>query len=358
MKLKNQFIKFILFCFTSKKKRRVASPKRFLIVSTTGLGDTLWATPSLKALKQSYPYGEISVLTSPLGGQVLENNPHVDFLYILKKPLFFSLLRHLLPLKRRHFDAILIFHTSQRLLLPFCALLNAPQIVGTKGLNKDLDFILTHPLEKKREHEIERRLEIIRQVGAISQDSLLELFPVLEDEKQLACFLQKHGITKQPLIGLHPGAQKTFKQWPASHFIQLGLKLIEKLGCKIIVTGDAKERALVSYIASHIPGSIPMAGDLSLSALALLQKQMALFITNDTGPMHMALSIKTPTLALFGPTDHELCGPHLAKNGVVIQKKKTCNPCLMKKCEEPFCLFQIGINEVYEKALNLVQFNF
>jgi ADP-heptose:LPS heptosyltransferase len=395
--MKNFLIKLLLSC-RSKKKERHSSTKKFLIVSTTGLGDTLWATPSIKALRETYPHSEIHVLTSGLGAQVLQNNPHIDQLFVISDPLFFSLFCLFFVLKKKNFDAIFIFHSSQRLIFPFCALLGAPKIVGTKGLNKDLDFILTHPLEKKEQHEIERRLEMVAQVnakakeqtleqdaraqsrsfkgelaelydnGARSSDPLteenllcsnrgvLQFFPGQEEEKKIERFLSSHKIEPFTLlIGLHPGAQNLFKQWNPMRFVELGLKLKEKWDCKIIISGNQEEALLVAEIASKIPDSIPVAGELSLSAFAALQKKMALFITNDTGPMHLAFAMNTPTIALFGPTDHRLCGPHKADKAVVIQKKKTCTPCLMKKCEEPFCLLQIGVNEVYEKALELIK---
>lgn len=354
--MKNFFVKLLLFFAASKRKKgKSPFPNKFLVVSTTALGDTLWGTPALKALKHTYPHSSLCVLTSELGEQVLRHNPHIDELFVIKHALFFSLLRHFYSLKKRNFDAILIFHSSQRLILPFCALLGCPQIVATAGLNKDLDFILTSALENKAQHEIERRLDIVKEVGAVVQERELEFFFTGEDEKTTERFLERHGISPSTiLIGIHPGAQKMFKQWSADNFIQLGNTLKEELGCKIIITGSQEEAFLVLQIASKISEAIPMAGELSLPAFAVLQKRMALFVTGDTGPMHMAFAMKTPTIALFGPTNPDLCGPHHAKNSIVIQKKKTCSPCLMKKCEDPFCLLQIGVKEVCEKALKLV----
>ncbi|HSX03972.1 MAG TPA: glycosyltransferase family 9 protein [Rhabdochlamydiaceae bacterium] len=357
--MKNLLIKLLLFFKPRPKKgcpkKSCLVPQKFLIVSTTGLGDTLWATPSIRALRETYPHSDISVLTSELGEQVLKNNPHIDELLVIGNPLFFSLACFFFILKKKKFDAIFLFHSSQRLVFPLCALLGAPKIIGTLGLNKDLDCILTHPLENKPQHEIERRLEMVRQVNALSKGQNLEFFTTQEDEKKIERFLESHQIKPSTLlIGLHPGAQNLFKQWHPSRFIQLGLKLKEKWPCKIFVTGSREEAALVAEIASNIPEAIPVAGELSLAAFATLQKKMALFVTNDTGPMHMAFAMKTPTIALFGPTDHELCGPNKATAALTIQKKKTCMPCLRKKCEEPFCLLQIGVNEVYERACELL----
>src|SRR5262245_11713716 len=153
--MKNLLIRLILF-FWPKAKESGLPPQKFLIVSTTALGDTLWATPAIRALRETYPHATIDLLTSPLGHQVLKNNPHIDALFTIGDPLFLSLFRLFFLLKKKHYDAILIFHSSQRLILPFCALLGAPKIIGTKGLNKGLDFILTHLLDNRPKHEIER----------------------------------------------------------------------------------------------------------------------------------------------------------------------------------------------------------
>jgi ADP-heptose:LPS heptosyltransferase len=333
--MKNFFIKLLLL-FRPKTTPH-SNTNFFLIVSTTGLGDSLWATPAIRALRGAYPNAVMDVLTSPMGAQVLQSNPHINKIFIINSPICYSLLRLFLPLKKQKYDRIFLFHHSDRLILPFCAYLGAP-IVGTAGLNKGLDWVLTHRLENRFKHEIVRRMEITS---------------LHSEDQQLEFFTQQEVAETDRVVGLHPGAQNLFKQWPPESFILLGKKLQEKTGCAIAITGSAKEAALVSRIASAIPGARAY-HTLSLDTLAALQKKMALLITNDTGPMHLAFAMGVPTIALFGPTDPALCGPHQAKSVCVLQTKKTCDPCLMKQCAEPFCLLQIGVDEVYQKALDLL----
>jgi ADP-heptose:LPS heptosyltransferase len=155
-----------------------------------------------------------------------------------------------------------------------------------------------------------------------------------------------------PLIALHPGAKDRFKQWPPAHFIDLSNRLVRQLGCRIIVTGTPSEKSLVASIASQIEGAAA-ATDLPLLATAALIKRMQVMIANDTGPMHLAFALKVPTIGLFTPTDPNLCGPYFVKNALSIAKTPTCTPCLRKKCWEPFCLLQIGVQEVYDATLKL-----
>ncbi|MBS0629530.1 MAG: glycosyltransferase family 9 protein [Verrucomicrobia bacterium] len=357
--MKNKLIKAILWALTPKetRPRHDAIPSKFLIVSTTGLGDTLWGTPAIRSLRQSFPESTIAVLTSEIGYEVLQHNKHIDEFFVLNSSTIFSLLRLLPTLKKQQFDAILVFHTSQRAVLPFCALLEAPQIIGTAGINKDLDFLLTKPLKKTYQHEIARRLDIIKQVGAHVADYSLEMMLRKEDEQAAGRFLDTHGIPSHiPLVGLHPGAKNSFKQWPPECFIEVGRRLVQHLGCQILISGDRSEALLLLDIASKIPGAIPIAGELNLSTFTALLKKMSLFITNDTGPMHLAFAAKTPTVALFGPTDPNLCGPFHIQNAITLSVPKTCRPCLGKPCAEPFCLYQIGPDQVYDAALELSQY--
>jgi ADP-heptose:LPS heptosyltransferase len=348
MKFKNLLIRF--FIAFARPFIRTNTGNRFLIVSTTGLGDTLWGTPAIRALRQTYPDAYIGVLTSTIGKQVLQSSPHIDEIFVVKDPPLFSLLKLFPALIKRKIAKILIFHISQRPLLPFCTLLGAGRIIGTEKINKGLDFLLTDQLETKKIHEIERRLEVVQAAGAEVKSRLMEFFPSADDHQKAAALLPPGFV-----IGLHPGAKDKFKQWPPSHFIALGRQLKEKLGCQIVVTGTPAEKSLVNSITHSIEGAIGIYEGVSISTLAALLSKLSLYITNDTGPLHIACATTTPTIALFTPTDPVLCGPHFAPHVLVLQKKPTCFPCLKKKCQDPFCMLQISTDEVMGAALDLLK---
>lgn len=315
-------------------------------MSTTGLGDTLWATPALKALKNAYPDSQINLLTSPIGAQVLKNNPHIDQSFSIKNPILphlFSIRRFI---KKANPDTIFIFHASQRLILPLCAMSRASLIIGTHGINKNLDHLLTTALPKKYEHEVERRLAQTASMGAQSNDKKLEWHTSPKEKLKALAFLSNFDKSK-PLFILHPGAKDRFKQWPPSQFIELGKKLSAELGAQILISGNAAEKELCETIKNEIPGARSIAGNLSLRDFAAVLPFASCFITNDTGPMHIAFATNTPTVALFGPTDPNLCGPLPSCKAVVIAKKRTCRPCLRKKCQDPFCMRAIGVDEVF-----------
>ncbi|OGN55938.1 MAG: hypothetical protein A3D96_07000 [Chlamydiae bacterium RIFCSPHIGHO2_12_FULL_44_59] len=321
-----------------------ASTNRFLIVATTALGDTLWATAAIESIKKERPDCHLAVLTSPIGMEILRYNPYVNQLFIMKEPLskyFFSLRKKLF---QERFDTVLLFHASQRLALPLCSLIGAKKIIGTCGINKGLDDLLTHPLPNHFQHEITRRLALIQAVGIVPSVETLSIH-LLPHET-----LPPRG--KGPWIALHPGSKDAFKRWPKEHFIELGRRLKKTRDCEILITGSTQELALTKAVAAAIPGAHLDPPDRPLREFAALLSQMDLLISNDTGPVHLACALNRPVIALYASTDPALCGPHKAKLAHVIARRATCDPCLKRKCRLPFCLMQIGPEEVLQ-AVNL-----
>ncbi|MDN3508947.1 MAG: glycosyltransferase family 9 protein [Candidatus Neptunochlamydia sp.] len=338
--MKNALFKLLLALGPKKKFEREDEP-RILVVSTTGLGDSLWGTPAVKALRKKHPKAHIALLTSPIGNELFKNNPHLDEIFVVKDSALFSSLKLLPILRKRAFDTAYIFHLSQRPILPIVSLAGPSKIIGTVGINKGLDHLLTIPMEQAHLHEIERRLKI-----ADCQNDCPKMEIFLIEEENNASF--EHLAESPLLVGIHPGAKDRFKQWKPKYFIEVGQKLVQEKGATVLITGDASEAELAEEIAKHIPRAISFAGKLSVRSLAALIEKLDFFITNDTGPMHLSFAMETLTFALFSPTDPSLCGPHKINHGFVIQKPRSCNPCIQKKCVSPFCMEQIAPSMVYQ----------
>lgn len=352
MSFKNFFLNSLLAVhthFTSHLTTRNSVHERFLIVSTTGLGDTLWATPALRALRKHAPESYIAVLTSGIGKQILHHNPYIDEIFEVGDPALYSLCTNYAQLKKRAIDTALIFHTSQRPLLPFCKLIGAQEIIATEGLNKGFDHLLTNKLPNMRLHEIQRRLGIIQAIGVPDAGLQMDFFLSPAEEQRIEQLIASWNMPSfLPIVGLHPGAKDKYKQWHPEGFIALGRRLYESIGCQIVITGNSEEKNLVERIAAGIPHAIPLAGKLSLPESAAMIKKMAVMVTNDTGPMHIAFAMHTRAVVLFGPTDPSLCGPLGSTRTTVLARPRTCTPCLNKKCRQPFCMLQISVDEVYE----------
>lgn len=341
-----------------KKNPVGKSPPRFLIVSTTGIGDTLWGTPAIRALRKTFPQCYIGVLTNNMGFKLLEGNFDIDDFFIFQRGLkgHLALPGLLAKLREKYFDTAFIFHASDRIIWPLCYFTGANEIIGISGQNKDLDFVLTQAIRSQHlKHGIETRLEIVKLVGVNNIQGTILMHLSDKNRDHVRSFLRDNLIGEDSLlIGLHPGAQKPFKCWPAENFIAVGNILIKKFGGNVIVTGNADEKALALKIASKIAGAISVAGKFSLRETAALIEKMNIFITNDTGPMHIAFAFKTPTIALFSPTNPEYCGPYNVDSAIVISKPRLCSPCIGKKCEKPLCMEQITPEEVIAHAESLL----
>jgi ADP-heptose:LPS heptosyltransferase len=342
--MKNIFLKYLTL-FASSLIPKHKKNNRILLVSTTALGDTLWATPAIENIRNAHPKAYIACLTSSIGLQILKHNPHIDQFFHLKEPLshhFFSLWK---TLYKERFDTILIFHASQRLILPLCSLLGASQLIATAGINKGLDALLTHPLPNIEQHQITRRLKIGEAIGAPSHIQALSFH--LQPNELLP---PRPGLW----IAIHPGAKDSYKRWPTESFIALGKLLKEKLSCEILITGTREERSLMEEVAAQIPGAHLDEPNRSLRSFAALLKQMNLLITNDTGPFHLASALHTPVIGIYSSTDPARCGPHQAPFSKVISRRPSCDPCLKRKCRLPFCFLRIGPEEVAASAIELL----
>ena len=361
---KNGLIKIIVdllrFFGIPKKLTLSVPPSGVLVVNTTGVGDTLWATPSLRCLKNSLPDAYIGMLTNRAGAEVLKGNPDVSEIFVFQKGFkgFFSVPKLLGSLRSRRFDIVFIFHASDRLIWPLCHFTGAPEVVAFPGQSKGLDFFATRfYAAPEGVHRAEARLGMLRSMGIKGLPGPLAIFLADEEQEEMRLFRKELVKDSSMLVGLHPGAQKPFKCWSAQNFIETGKRLTQRTGCRCVITGGPGEERLADAIASGIDGAVSVAGKLGLRQTAALIAGMNLFITNDTGPMHIAFAFKTPTIALFSPTDPRLCGPWHTEKAEVIEKPKVCNPCMEKKCYNPVCMGQITVEEVLVRAELLLRNN-
>lgn len=340
------------------RKRKAEAAAHFLVVSTTGVGDTLWAVPALRALQKHYPKAPITLLLTPTSKALLEPLAFHTHLLEIKNRSLLALIKLFPRLREGHFSHALVFHSSQRAMLPMLHLAGIPSIIGTKGTSKGFDNYLTTGLQKQEEHEILRRLKLCAHVGALTSDTKLALHVGKDEETHIKERLSSLGHrTDKPLITLHLGAKDAYKQWPLSHFIDLGKRLIEAFEAQLCVTGSAHETDLAKAFVSQVPSTLNLCNQLSLTELTALIQVSDLLISNDTGPMHMGFALKTRTLAFFSPTNPALCGPlnlepHLYR---LCYETPTCTPCLGRRCPLPFCHMQTGVDRVMIQASELLK---
>ena len=184
-------------------------------------------------------------------------------------------------------------------------------------------------------------------IGAAASSETLSFFLRPEEKKPFSS-------RKELWIAIHPGSKDGFKRWPAHHFAAVGSQLKAALSCEIFITGTPSELALMKDVAAQIPGAHLMDPHLSLRSFAAELEQMDLLISNDTGPVHLACALRRPVLAIYSSTDPHLCGPYKALYATALYKRRTCEPCLKRRCRRPFCLLQISIQEAVLTAQKML----
>lgn len=354
-RIKNIFLIFLLKLvrlFQEKASYFDTNIPKILIVSTTALGDTLWATPVIKDIRKKYKDGYIACLCSSQSKAVLEKNRDLNKIFLTNRSFLLDFFPLFKALKKEKFQAILVLHCSQRWILPMCYLLNSSIFASTQGKNKGLDSLFSHLIPQVKPHEIDRRFEIAKSIAVEKTTS--EMYFYFEEDRQFIQSDINQNISR-PLIIFHPGAKDSYRCWDRNSYVELGQLLYSRFHCTIAITGNDKEKKLVFYLANNIPQAKPYAGNLDLTRLATLYKNADLIIAGDTGPLHLALTVRTKTIALFVPTDPQKFGPLDVFNNFVVKKSKTCNPCKNRNCKNPKCFLQITPEEVLDLCQKILR---
>ncbi len=326
--------------------------KNVLIVNTTAIGDTLLSTPAIRAVRKGFPDANISILASPAARLVIKNNPNVDEIiahpgkvdlsYFLRLPCL------LYRVRRRRFDLVVILHANDPDAAPLAYLSGARHRMG--WAESRLAFLHTIPVKTKGlpQHIIDTRLNNLKEIGIVSSDRRMELF-LSNDEKAWAKgFIKKAGFSDKTLIGVHPFGSKVNKWWPVENVIEFCKEAIKEFSCRVIIFGGKKEINYGDEISQAVKGVVNLAGKLTIRESASLINECRVFISTDSGPMHIALSLGVPTVALFGPDNPLITGP-LIKPYAVIQKNIPCVPCELKVCERNMeCMKEIRPGKVID----------
>ena len=338
--------------------------KRILIVRTDRIGDVLLSTPVVRAVKEFYPNSFVAVMVSPYAKEIIEGNPWADEVIIYDKDKkhrsVFASIRFARQLRRRKFDLAIILHPTNRVnLVTYFA--HIPERVG---YNKKMGFLLTKRIEDKKhlgeKHEMEYSLDVIRAIGIEPKEKELFMPIKLESENWLEDMLAKNRILNQDrLIAIHPAASCPSKIWPQESFAQVADKLIEA-GYKIIVVAGPKDKKIANKVVEKISYPVlNLAGDTSVSHLASILKRCKLFISNDSGPVHIATAVGTPVISIFGRNQRGLSPLRWGPLGIkdkFLHKNVGCIECLAHNCKKEFvCLKAISVEDVLKTVEEVIE---
>ncbi|MBF0121026.1 MAG: lipopolysaccharide heptosyltransferase II [Desulfobacterales bacterium] len=332
---------------------------RILIRSTNWIGDAIMTTPTVRAIRKNFPEAFISLLAKPWVAPVFKNNPYIDNILIYdeadKHRGNLGKLRLSKDLKKNSFDlAILLQNAFEAALITFWA-----RIPIRIGFNRDARrLLLTHPVpctnEIKKVHQTKYYLGILEGVELKTDGTELDLNIKTEEDIEAENILKQYGINSyDKIIGINPGATYgTAKRWFYERYAEVSKRLIDSFGVWVLVFGSPKEIDLGEQICRSVGNrSINLCGKTDLSNAIAIINRCNLFITNDSGLMHIAAALNIPQIAIFGSTDHITTAPASTKSQI-IKIETPCSPCLKPDCpkEHHKCMKNITTDMVYDSA--------
>jgi heptosyltransferase-2 len=318
-----------------------------LVRATNWVGDAVMSLPALRAIRERFSTARISVLAKPWVADLYGRESFIDeiILYSGQSPW-----RTGHDLRAQRFDcAILLQNAFEAAWIAWLA--RIPTRIGYKRDGRQL--LLTHAVNVPKPGEIPRHerfyyLEMLRRARLIDG---------LPGSKEIR--MQRGAIKNgKPVIGVSPGAAYgTAKRWLPERFAEAASELATARGASIALFGSKTERDLCEQVAQRLPGHLVTnyAGQTTLAQFIDLASACELFLTNDSGSMHIASALGVPTVAIFGATDDTTTGP-TGQNARVVRHPVDCSPCLLRECPiDHRCMTGVSTDRVVKEALELLR---
>jgi heptosyltransferase-2 len=334
------------------------------IFQTSFIGDSVLTTPLVQKTAHLFPKAKIIVVTRPQTKEIFANLKEVSQIIIDdKKGLgkIIGVFKTASQIKKANVDVILVPHRSFRSAL--IAWLSGVKIrIGFSNSEGRRLYTRTLPFSWLI-HDAERNLSLLQ--GIVNENfanAELKMNNSAQDaEDNVLTMLKEAGLEGKDIIGVHPGSVWPTKCWPAENYAKFIERVEKELGLRAVIVGGPKDVDLgeqVCRLSKVHP--VNLASKTTLSELMAIMKHFKLFVTNDSGPMHIATAFSVPTLAIFGPTTKELgFFPYGKGHRVVEVKDLPCRPCALhgsKKCPQGHfkCMKNISVDEVFTNAKEML----
>ena len=335
-----------------------------LFIKLSAIGDVVQTLPALEAIKKIYPDSAITWVVEDAAAGILDSHPLISrllvsrrktWLRMLKNPLTFSqgitgISRFVRELRDTKYDIAIDFQGLFKSGL-LIGLARAARKIGYDRTRELSHLFLNErlPAYDIEKHALERYLDVARYLGAKDASSACSL-PVDRERVFMAGRLEGVKLHDRPLVVVNPVARWKTKLWPERNFAELADRLVAEKNAVVIFTGSPEDRAVTDRILALMrEKALNWAGDTTLKELAALAALSDLFITTDTGPMHLAAAAGARVLALFGPTAPWRTGPY-GPSHVVLRAGTECSPCFQRKCDRDIeCMEGITVEDVMRK---------
>lgn len=309
------------------------------------------ALPALDRLRQALPDSRIDALARSWVAPLLRGQPALaDVLSYEARTRYRGLLSVAAMTRSRGYDlALLLSNSFRSALLAFLGGAHA-----RVGYSSDCrGWLLTHSISRDDRacslHMVEYYLEILRAIGIEPIQSSPRLWVSDEQRLRAAQIFERNGIeATRPVAGVLPGAQNSVaKMWLSSRFAHLADLIVENLNARVAFFGGAGDSDRIEQVRRQMrEPSVTLAGQIPLEALGAALERCRVFVTNDTGPMHVASAVGTPVVAIFGSTDPRITAPYGGPHSI-IQANVPCAPCGKRECNRDLeCMKAISIDNV------------
>jgi len=354
----------------------MSAPRRILIVNPFGIGDVLFSTPLIRAVRFAFPASRIGYLCNRRTEQILRENPFLDEVFVYEKDEFIQLWRTswwrgagrvgqlVRGIRRARFELVIDLSLGER----YSFILRALGVRRLFGFNyRGRGKFLTDALPINGYHEdhvVEHYRRLLRFLGIRLIEASLELHLSEADARWTERRLKALGAPAgQFLVGMVPaggvswGVDAPFRRWSFDGFAAVGDALVERHGAQIVLFGEASDKPICQTVARLMRHPVvDLSGQTSLGQFVSLLGRMDLVICNDGGPLHLAVSQGVKTVSIFGPVDPHVYGPYGRSNGrhqVICREGLPCRPCYhqfkLPPCPyERACLTMITPEEVLE----------
>jgi lipopolysaccharide heptosyltransferase II len=330
---------------------------RILISRMKFIGDVVLTTPIIRSVREAYPDAYIAYLGEKSAVSLLGHNPHLNEIipFDFSRPTILEQPRVILHLRRRRFDlAIDLFGNPRSALLMYLSGTPARVGQGHKGRGRLYTILVSDDGRPKT--AVQFHQQFLRAVGIPSTASQTEIFLTDDERRQARGVLAGYARTAPggPLVALQVGATWPAKRWLADRFAQLADRVATELGGSVILTGGPADQEIVQQVRQLSHSAPIIVGVLPIRRLAALLAECAVVVSNDAGPMHVAVAVGTPTVGLFGPGEENIWFPYSSAHGhVALRKNVACHPCHLDVCNRTGggymeCMHLLGVDEVVD----------
>jgi lipopolysaccharide heptosyltransferase II len=330
----------------------VGAPNRILLVRLRLLGDVVFTTPLVGALRRRYPNAHLAYVVEPLAAPIMAGSPHLD--EVLVAPRSQGLMRWRddwslgARLRAQRFDVAIDLHGGPRAAWLTWAS-HAPTRIGYRTGGRT--WMYTHPVDRPADltarHSVEKQWDLLAPLGFGPSDRTrdpVEMMPDAAADARVADWLVRAGISHDnPLVVVHVSAGNPFRRWPQESFAEMVVQLAQADSRRrFLLTSGPSERDATQTVIQRIAGLSPGAAtrvrhdQFDVVELRSLTARAAVYIGGDSGPMHIAATTSTPIVALFGPTLAPRSMPWRDDrwfSEAVDAGTLPCRPCRQRTCE-------------------------